>query len=463
MQVQRDLLQNIQKAGPRYTSYPSSNHFSQDFGRVDFLKALWAINGRQQPLSLYLHIPFCYQLCYFCGCNKIVGHKPNKLDAYLQTLIDEIALVSHEVDSPRVSQQGQAVKQIHFGGGTPNSFKPEQLGMVVSKLRETFNVASDAEISIEIDPRHLSFKDLRAYKKIGFNRLSIGVQDFNPRVQEAVNRVAPQENIETLVDEALKMGFEGVNIDLIYGLPHQTLHSFETTLNAICRIKPSRIALYSYAHMPEKFKAQALINRKDLPSPDDKLSLLNLAIIKLNRAGYEYIGLDHFALPNDALSIAQKNGSLQRNFQGYSTHQGCDLLGFGVSAISSLSGQYAQNSKTLSSYMEHINSGQLATAIGYQLDDEETIRRDLIMQLMCSQSVNTDSFGATHDIDFKTFFKAEIERLEPFRERDLIRISINEICVTELGRFVLRAIAMVFDQHLDHQAPILSSQHSAVV
>lgn len=455
-------MDNIQKAGPRYTSYPSANHFAADFGRVDFLKALWSLGKNPRPLSLYIHVPFCYQLCYFCGCNKIVGHKPSKLEAYIQTLVDEIALVSHEVGEPNTTSD-QDVKQIHFGGGTPNSFSPAQLAVVVSALRAAFNVSDKVEMSIEVDPRHLTTDDLIEYKHMGFNRLSIGIQDFNPLVQEAINRVQSQESIQTLMQKAAELGFEGVNMDLIYGLPHQTQERFEATLDAVCGMRPSRIALYSYAHMPEKFKAQTLIKREHLPDADEKLSLLNLAIIKLKAAGYEYIGLDHFALPEDALAIAQKNGSLQRNFQGYSTHQGCDLLGFGVSAISNLNGQYAQNSKLLSDYAEHIHGGQLATSVGYRLNDEETIRRDLIMQLMCSRKLNVEHFGQTHGICFHTVFADEMKRLQPFIERDLIRYNNNELLVTNLGRFVLRAIAMVFDQHVDAQAPLLSSQHSEVV
>lgn len=462
MQLQRDLLDNIQKAGPRYTSYPSSNHFNSDFGRINFLKALWSVAGSQQNLSLYVHVPFCYQLCYFCGCNKVVGHKVSKIDAYLKTLLEEIALVSHEAQG-QDGNPTNPVKQIHFGGGTPNSFTPTQLETVLTALQKGFDVAPDAEISIEIDPRHLSFNDLMAYKKMGFNRLSIGVQDFDPRVQKAINREQPQIAIETLVDEAFKMGFAGVNVDLIYGLPHQSLNSFETTLNAVCKIKPSRIALYSYAHMPERFKAQRLIKRADLPDPEEKLTLLDLAIHKLRQYGYQYIGLDHFALPSDALALAQQDGSLQRNFQGYSTHQGCNILGFGVSAISSINGRYAQNSKTISDYVEHISQGQLATSVGYQLNREELVRRDLIMQLMCSRRLSIPQFEQQHHIHFDTHFAAELTRLQPFIERGLVEISANSIAVTELGRFVLRAIAMVFDQYLDPQTEILTSQHAEVV
>ncbi len=444
MDYNPELIAELDRRGPRYTSYPPAPYFGNDFGAQDLASALQASNKQPaRPLSLYLHVPFCHQLCYYCGCTKIVNRKPAKIDGYLRTLIKEAGLFAEVLDAQR------PVKQIHLGGGTPNSFRSGQLSILLGEMRRIFNVAAGAEISIEIDPRTLQVDDLDRYRMAGFNRISIGVQDFDRAVQRAINREQSQDHIRDLIDEARFVGFRGINTDIIYGLPRQNLATFHQTLMALIDMRPDRVAVYSYAHLPQQFKAQRMINLEDLPDASLKLQLLELAVKELTAAGYRHIGMDHFALPEDELARALTGDSLQRNFQGYSTNGGCDMLGLGMSAISSVGDSYAQNAKTLPVYVQHIETGHFATVRGMHLTTEEGIRRDLIQRLMCSGRIDMAAFGVEHGIDFKRYFERDLGRLKPYMKKGLITAEADQLQVTDSGRYLLRPLAMAFDPYMN--------------
>lgn len=456
MSVDTQLLSELDKRGPRYTSYPPAPYFTYDFGPESFTKALQASNAAPtRPLSLYIHVPFCHQLCYYCGCTKLVTRNREKIDAYLKTLYKEAELFARQLDPRR------QVQQIHLGGGTPNSLDPEQLADLLSDIRGCFHVSSDAEIGIEIDPRVIELKDLDRYRLAGFNRISIGVQDFDPLVQKAINREQSRKHIAMLISEARFVGFRGINTDLIYGLPRQTLKTFGHTLDELIKMRPDRVAVYSYAHLPQQFKAQRLIKLEDLPDPEVKLELLELAVEKLTDAGYRHIGMDHFALPEDELARALTTGKLQRNFQGYSTRSGCDMIGLGMSAISSVGDDYAQNAKTLPIYTRHIEAGEFATVRGLHLTEEEGIRRDLIQRLMCSGKIDMDAFGRDHGINFEKFFERDLGRLKPYVNRGLVNWQDHTLEVTEIGRYLLRPLAMAFDPNVNQ--PGSQGEYSKVV
>ncbi|MDX1497749.1 MAG: oxygen-independent coproporphyrinogen III oxidase [Salinisphaeraceae bacterium] len=444
MQMNKELMADLDRSGPRYTSYPSANLFGHYFGPQDLLNALEQSNtAPARSLALYLHLPFCQQLCYYCGCTKIVTQNADKIKAYLPTVYREADLFAAAIDPER------EVRQIHLGGGTPNTYSPLLLEEILDELRARFKVAADAEIGLEVDPRCMKLSDLEEYRLAGFNRISIGVQDFDPAVQKAINREQSQALIAALIDEARFVGFNGINVDLVYGLPKQTLSTFAHTLNDVIAMRPDRLAVYSYAHLPKQFKSQRLIQLNDLPTGEQKLELLELAVSKLTAAGYRHIGMDHFALPEDELARALNSGQLQRNFQGYSTRGGSDLLGLGMSAISSVGHVYAQNAKTLAVYTRHIERGHFATVKGLTLTPEEDIRRDLIQRLMCSGKVDMDSFGAEHGIDFDRYFERDLGRLKPYLQRGLITVSDHSLQVTETGRYLLRPMAMAFDPYMN--------------
>lgn len=456
MNYDPQLIAQLDRRGPRYTSYPPAPYFGHDFGPEDLAESLTQSNqAPARPISLYLHVPFCHQLCYYCGCTKIVTNKQDKIDAYLQTLIREAGLYAKAIDAKRL------VTQIHLGGGTPNSLRPGQLSILLAEMRRLFNVAADAEIGIEIDPRTFAVDDLDRYRMAGFNRISIGVQDFDPAVQKAINREQSPKKIAALIDEARFVGFRGINTDLIYGLPKQNLAGFEETLDALIKMRPDRVAVYSYAHLPQQFKAQRLIQLEDLPDAKLKLELLDMAVQKLTAAGYRHIGMDHFALPDDELARALASGSLQRNFQGYSTRGGCDMLGLGMSAISSIGDVYAQNAKTLSAYNKHIHAGHFATVRGLHLTVEEGIRRDLIQRLMCSGKLDMEAFGSEHGIEFRRYFERDLGRLRPYLKHGLVHEQANSLQVTELGRHLLRPLAMAFDPYMNH--PQTNGSYSKVI
>ena len=440
------LLRRFDVAGPRYTSYPTADRFVEAFGADDYAQALRQRGSgavaRALPLSLYVHIPFCASLCYYCACNKIVTRHRSEGRNYLRYLAREIDLQIAQLGA------GARVSQLHLGGGTPTFLDDASLRELMDLLRDAFTLAPDGEYAIEVDPRTVDEARLGVLAELGFNRLSFGVQDFEPAVQQAVHRIQPAQQVFDLVAAARRLGFASTNIDLIYGLPHQTVKSFDRTLAQVCRLRPDRIALYAYAHLPERFKPQRRINAADLPAPAAKLEMLSRSIATLTGAGYVYIGMDHFALPGDALAVARRQGRLHRNFQGYSTQPDCDLVALGVSAIGRIGATYSQNAKTLEEYCDHIDQGRLPVVRGLALSRDDVLRRAVIMALMCQGRVDFESIALAHLIDFRRHFAEELAALAPLEEKGLVVVSDRAIEVTATGWFFVRAIAMVFDRYL---------------
>lgn len=441
----RDLIVRYGGRGPRYTSYPTALQFSDTLTADEYREHAIASNDTDVPLSLYVHIPFCHSLCYYCGCNKIVTRNQSRVERYLEMLYREIDMQSALFDKRR------KIEQLHFGGGTPTYLSGEQLDDLMDKLRDafTFDDSDNREFSIEVDPRTVDEDSIRHLAELGFNRLSLGIQDFDPLVQDAVNRKQTTDDVLNLVLAARVAGFESISFDLIYGLPHQTVKSFDTTLDLVVGMRPDRLAVYNYAHLPQRFKGQRMIIDDDIPSPEVKLEILHRTIDTLCGAGYIYIGMDHFALPGDELVLARANGTLQRNFQGYSTHRECDLVALGVSAIGSIGNVFAQNSVTTMEYEMLIENGQLPIRKGIAVDDDDLLRADVIQSLMCYDQLSFDEFGSQHEIDFRKYFAAEIERLKPLAADDLIDLSQSGVAITQKGRLLLRSIAMVFDRYID--------------
>jgi len=440
-----DLIVRYGGRGPRYTSYPTALQFSEELTADDYRESALASNSSGVPLSLYVHIPFCHTLCYYCGCNKIVTRNQDRVDRYMEMLYREIEMQSELFDKSR------KIEQLHFGGGTPTYLNSEQLDALMAKLRSAFNFdeSDDREFSIEVDPRTVDENGIRHLAKLGFNRLSLGIQDFDPVVQDAVNRAQTTDDVLNLVLAARDSGFESISFDLIYGLPHQTVKSFDKTLELVIAMRPDRLAVYNYAHLPQRFKGQRMINDADIPSPEVKLDILHRTIDSLCGAGYEYIGMDHFALPDDELVLARANGTLQRNFQGYSTHRECDLVALGVSAIGSIGNVFAQSSVSTMEYEALIENGQLPIRKGIAVDDDDLLRADVIQALMCYDKLSFDEFGEKHNIDFGTYFAAEIERMQPLADDGLIELDQTGVNITQKGRLLLRSIAMVFDRYID--------------
>lgn len=440
------MLQRFDVAGPRYTSYPTADRFVEAFAAEAYGQALAqrgkGVVGRAQPLSLYVHLPFCKSLCYYCACNKIITRHPERGHDYLRYLAREIEL--------QVAGLGKrvAVSQLHLGGGTPTFFDDVGLRELMGLLRTHFQLAPDGEYSIEVDPRTVDHQRLAQLFDMGFNRLSFGVQDFDPAVQKAVHRIQPAAQVFDLVAASRTLGFASINIDLIYGLPRQSVESFDRTLAQVCKLRPDRIALYAYAHLPERFKPQRRINASELPDAQTKLRMLSRSIAALRSAGYVYIGMDHFALPGDALAVARRQGRLHRNFQGYSTQPDCDLVALGVSAIGRIGATYSQNAKTLEEYYDHLDQGRLPVVRGLALSRDDVLRRAVIMALMCQGQVTFESIGMAHLIDFRTYFKAELDALSPLIGQGLMTIDDGAIHVTDTGWFFVRGIAMVFDRYL---------------
>lgn len=453
-----EMLSRFDIPGPRYTSYPTANRFTDTFNEEHYLKALaarrdGAIAG--MPLSLYIHIPFCESLCYYCGCNKIVTKHHERAIPYLQTLKKEIALTAQYLYAK------QRVTQLHFGGGSPTFLDDQQLIDLMAELRQTFDFSEKAECSIEIDPRTVTHARLQNLWDMGLNRISFGVQDFNPCVQEAVHRVQSTESVFNLMQGAREIGYEGINVDLIYGLPRQTLETFSDTLDLIAELRPDRIAVYGYAHLPHLFKPQRRIHEEELPNVATRLALLSLSIEKLEKAGYQYIGMDHFALPDDSLSIAKRNGLMHRNFQGYSTHADCDLIGLGVSSISKVGAVYSQSEKTIEDYTQKIEQGHLPVMRGVELTRDDLIRRAVITAIMCQGEVDYETFNLAYMIDFKSYFSAELKQLERYVDEGLVLIQEESILVTPLGWYFVRALAMVFDKYL--QKPDSNVRFSKII
>lgn len=436
-----DLLDKYSANGPRYTSYPTAVQFTESFDPAHYRRAAAAGSG---DLSLYFHIPFCDTVCFYCGCNKVATKNRAHARPYLDRLKRELALQAELFDTTR------PVSQLHWGGGTPTFLSHDEMTELTEATREHFNLLPDdaAEYSIEIDPREASPRTIRLLRDIGFNRLSLGVQDFDPRVQHAINRIQPREMTETVLSAARDAGFKSVSVDLIYGLPHQSVESFSRTLDAIVELAPDRLSVFGYAHMPSLFKMQRQMDEAALPSPAARLAILERVIRTLTEAGYVYIGMDHFALPDDELALAQQAGTLHRNFQGYSTRADCDLIGFGVSSIGKVGDVYAQNARELPAYAEAIDSGRLAIARGVRLSADDLLRRDIIAQVMCRSELRFDALEAAHGIDFASAFADELTRLAPMERDGLVSIDADAIRVLPAGRMLVRNVAMLFDRYL---------------
>lgn len=430
---------------PRYTSYPTANCFHSDFTPDDYIKLAHESNEylMPHPLSMYVHIPFCSNVCFYCACNKIITRDQQKAATYVEYIKKEIELKSRLFDPDR------EILQLHFGGGTPTFLSTEQLEEILSAIFSRLKLSqnNDAEISIEIDPRTIDTQYLERLKNIGFNRISLGVQDVDCQVQQAINRIQPLEMNQELFSHARKLGFESINLDLMYGLPHQTVQSFKTTLEKIVELKPDRISMFNYAHLPQRFKPQTRIKDKDLPAPADKLAIYLGAIDQLKEAGYQYIGMDHFALPDDQLNQAQKNKTLHRNFQGYTTHAHCDLVAFGVSGIGYLDDCYVQNHHTLDSYYQDIDAAQLPVSRGMVLTADDKLRRHIIMELMCLFQLDTKQVEKKFAIDFKRYFASELKQLVQMQNDELLTISDTSIQLTLSGRLFVRLICNVFDSY----------------
>ncbi|HVT37254.1 MAG TPA: oxygen-independent coproporphyrinogen III oxidase [Nevskiaceae bacterium] len=438
-----DLVRRYDRPGPRYTSYPTALQFREDFGPEQYREAIARSEIAGGPLSVYVHVPFCANPCYYCGCTRIITRQPAVVSKYLARIIDEIRLQSLRFGPQR------PVEQLHLGGGTPTYFSAEQLAELMEALAANFNLRHDArrEFSIEMDPRTAQPGLIQALAAMGFNRLSLGVQDFSPDVQRAVNRVQTVDDTAALIAEARKAGFTSVSVDLIYGLPLQTLQSFGRTLAQVASLRPDRIAAYSYAHLPERFKAQRQINSADLPDAETKLALLGLTVNVLTMAGYQYIGMDHFALPEDELAVAQRNGTLHRSFQGYSTHGGLDLIGLGLSSIGRVADTYSQNFKTLDRYYGALDAWELPVERGLRLSADDRARRSVIESIMCQGRVDFHAIEREHRIEFNSYFRESLRQLEPLQQDGLVRLSAHHLEVTPRGCLLLRAVAMPFDAY----------------
>jgi oxygen-independent coproporphyrinogen-3 oxidase len=445
IEFSEELIRRFDKLGPRYTSYPTADKFHAGFTEASYIEYLAQRNNpanSNPPLSIYVHLPFCESLCYFCGCNKIVTKDRVRTTEYLRYLAKEMALVARHIGPDR------RTAQLHFGGGTPTFLTPDELGELMAMLRGHFNFLPDAELGIEIDPRTVNDDTMAMLAGLGFNRTSFGVQDFDPAVQLSVNRIQPYEMVEKAVSASRKSGFESINADLIYGLPKQSRESFNRTLDRVIELAPERIALYNYAHLPSRFKAQRLIVEAELPSAEERLQIFLMSVHRLLDAGYIYIGLDHFAKPDDELNLARLDKTLHRNFQGYTTRADCDLIGFGVSAIGKVGHSYSQSVRTLKAYYEHLDIDRLPVEKGYSLTPDDVLRRQVIMELMCSGPVNFAAINQAHGIDFKHYFSDELALLKQYEEAGLIVVDEHSISVTPKGRMFVRASGMVFDKHL---------------
>lgn len=444
IQWDEDLIRRHDLAGPRYTSYPTAPQFRQDYGQAQWLQAVEQSNQSARPLSLYFHIPFCDTVCYYCGCNKIITADKKRAEPYLKALFKEIAMQSQYIKPNR------PVQQLHFGGGTPTYLSDTQLSELMEQIAQHFQLEEDqdAEYSIEIHPNTVNPQRLAHLRQLGFNRLSLGVQDFNPQVQKAVNRFNSEAEVRALVEASRALNFSSISMDLIYGLPHQSIESFSLTVDKIIALRPDRLSLFNYAHMPHLFKVQKQIDARQLPEPQEKLQILHQSIDQLLAAGYVYIGMDHFALPEDELAKAQAKGQLHRNFQGYATHGNCDLFSFGVSSISAINQNFAQNEKDLASYLEAIDSGRLPLAKGIEVNKDDLIRRDVIYQLICHFNLNCEELESKWNIDFSQYFEKELTDLEPLIEDGLLSINKGKILVEDRGRLLIRRICMVFDAYI---------------
>ena len=442
------IIRRFDINGPRYTSYPTADRFVDCFSAESSRHWLsHRVSERhgvaRQQLSLYFHIPFCNTICYYCACNKIITKDHGRSAKYLRYLAKELALQSSYLE-----QDDKVVEQLHWGGGTPTFLSHDEMRQLMAATRKHFRLIENGEYSIEVDPRKVDRATVELLGELGFNRMSVGVQDFNESVQQAINRIQSEQETFAVIDAARANGFKSISIDLIYGLPRQTVSGFDRTLDRVIAASPDRLSIYNYAHLPSLFKPQRRILESDMPSADNRLQILSLAIRKLTEAGYVFIGMDHFAKPDDELAIAQCEGRLHRNFQGYSTHSDCDMLSFGISSISKVGPSYYQNVKTLDEYYDYLDRGVLPVFRGIELDADDILRRAIIQSLMCHFELSFAAIEVVHNIDFRTYFATELEALCEMVEAGLVRVDDQRIVVLPSGRLLVRAISMVFDKHL---------------
>lgn len=450
VEFDRELVVRYDGKGPRYTSYPTADRFVSSFSAADHAHALQGMTQGNvaRPLSLYFHIPFCSTVCYYCACNKVITKDKSQADRYLDRLVREVHL-----QADLLPQRAQ-VHQLHLGGGTPSFLSDAQFVRLMDAVASRFDLLAGGEFSIEVDPRKVSEETIRLLASLGFNRMSVGIQDFSAEVQKAVNRLQSEAETCHIIDIARTSNFHSISVDLIYGLPRQSVESVRDTVDRVLRIRPNRIALYNYAHLPERFMPQRRINSAELPAPETKLDILQNSIGQIVDAGYVFIGMDHFALPDDELAEAQRRGELHRNFQGYSTHADCDLMAFGVSAISKIGIAYCQNVKSLDDYYAKIDSGQLATDRGIVLEPDDELRRSVIQRLMCQFELNFRHVESEYSIKFQDYFSPELTMLGQHERDGLIAIDDDGVHVLPKGRLLIRSVAMVFDRYLREQPQV---------
>jgi len=448
IEIPEALIRRFNTTGPRYTSYPTADRFNAGFKAPDYARFLdqRAASIEKPPLSVYVHVPFCASLCYYCACNRIITKDHRRSSKYLRYVEMELALLAS-----RLGERQQTV-QVHLGGGTPTFLNADELRQLMQMLRQNFDFTPDAEVSIELDPRTVDASMMALLAEMGFNRASLGVQDFDPDVQKAVHRIQPLEMVERTLKESRDAGFSSVSFDLIYGLPKQTVGSFRKTLDEVIRLSPDRIALYNYAHLPTRVMAQRRIAESDLPSAEERLQIFMMSMRGLLDAGYVYVGLDHFAKPKDELARALSNNSLHRNFQGYTTRAGCDLLGIGVSSISKIGDCYSQSVRTIEEYYEQLDAGELPVDRGFALNADDVLRRRVIMDFMCNKPVDFAVIRKEFGVDFEAYFAQELSLIRPFHDEGLISIDQGSVQVLPKGRLFVRGVAMVFDHYLRQPA-----------
>ena len=439
-----EMIKKYDCHGPRYTSYPTAVQFNNEITNDIYINELRQSNQTNKSLSLYFHIPFCTSLCFYCACAKIITKKHDRSIPYLERVYKEMHQQAQLLSDSRV------VEQLHFGGGTPTFLSDEQFEQLFQHIEDNFTLAplEQREFSIEIDPRAVRPSTIPLLRELGFNRISLGVQDFDAKVQKAVNRIQSVEQTFAVLDSAREVGYKSVSVDLIYGLPCQTVDSFKHTLDLVLQKRPDRLSIYSYAHMPHKVRSQRTLNAADLPDAATKLAIFEMTVNYLQQAGYVYIGMDHFALPDDELTLAKQNGTLQRNFQGYSTHADTDLIGFGMTSIGKINNCFIQNQATEQDYFSAIDNNGLAVSRGYQLSKDDCIRRDIIQSLMCQNKIEIEQVEKSYQIDFASYFAKEINALASMVKDKLVTVTDDYICVTNAGQLLLRNIAMVFDAYI---------------
>ena len=452
------IIRRFDINGPRYTSYPTADRFADKVGaeNAEHWLAERTRGASRQALSLYFHIPFCNTICYYCACNKIITKDHGRSAKYLKYLARELAL-----QNSFLAEGDNVVEQLHWGGGTPTFLSHDEMRQLMASTRKHFRLVDDGEYSIEVDPRKVDYATVELLGELGFNRMSVGVQDFDERVQQAVNRIQSEAETFAVIDAARANGFKSISIDLIYGLPKQSVAGFNCTLDRVIAASPDRLSIYNYAHLPTLFKPQRRILESDMPTADSRLQILSMAINKLTDAGYVFIGMDHFAKPDDELAIAQREKRLHRNFQGYSTHSDCDMMSFGISSISKVGPAYYQNVKTLDEYYDGLDQGVMPVFKGIELDADDILRRAIIQSLMCHFDLSFEAVEAAHGIEFRTYFAIELEALREMADAGLLRIEDQGIVVLPPGRMLVRAISMAFDKHL--RADRESKRYSKVI